>query len=509
MQPKRVTKSVCTSDVQVNTTLEDSNIQNYFKSKSVFITGSTGFLGKALVEKLLRSCTEIKNIYLLIRPKRGCDAHIRHKELLKSSVFDRLREEGDSKVFEKLKIVSGDVTLPDLGLSKEDRQSIIKEVSVVFHSAATVKFNETLKTAVTLNTQGTQRITDLCLEIENLEAFIHVSTAYSNADKKKIAEKIYETVMSPKELIHYCETCTDEELAILEKEIQGNHPNTYTLTKNMAENIVADASHVIPISIVRPSIVTAALFEPVPGWVDNVSGISGIMMEIGRGTIRSIVCEDTLVVDIIPVDLVVNTLISAAWKTATSTEKQLEVYNCSSGHTNPLSWRDLGIMCHKYALKTPSKYIQFYPGFAFRTSRVAHRFCELLYHFLPALLLDLFLQVQKQKPMMLKIYTRFKKAAKTGEFFALNEWHFGSKNIKKLAASLKTSQDWQIFPVDMRILKYDPYVKNYMLGIRKYVLNDPDKSLSSARRKLQTLFWVTKLIDIAFGSVLLKVIKFK
>ncbi|KAI5699456.1 hypothetical protein M8J75_003214 [Diaphorina citri] len=509
MQPQRVTKSVCTSDVQVNTILEDSNIQNYFKDKSVFITGSTGFLGKALVEKLLRSCSQINNVYLLIRPKRGTDAKLRHKELLKSSVFDRLREEGNTKVFDKLKIVSGDVTLPHLGISDEDRRELIKEVAVVFHSAATVKFNETLKTAVQLNTQGTQRVTDLCLEMKRLEAFVHVSTAYSNADKKKISEKIYKPVMDPKELIHYCETLSDEELEILEKEIQGNHPNTYTLTKNMAENIVADASSKIPISIVRPSIVTAALFEPVPGWVDNVSGISGIMMEIGRGTIRSIVCEDTLVVDIIPVDLVVNTLISAAWKTGTSQTKELQVYNCSSGHTNPLSWRDLGIMCHKYALKTPSKYIQFYPGFSFRTNRFAHRFCELLYHFLPALLLDIFLQVQKQKPMMMKIYTRFKKAAKTGEFFALNEWHFGSRNIKKLAESLKTSHDWQIFPVDMRILKYDAYVKNYMIGIRKYVLNDPDKSLPSARRKLQALFWATKLIDVAFGSVLLKVIKFK
>lgn len=59
--------------------------------------------------------------------------------------------------------------------------------------------------------------------------------------------------------------------------------------------------------------VTAAWREPFEGWVDNVSGITGIMMEIGRGAIRSIICDQRLVVDIIPVDLVVNTLISAAW----------------------------------------------------------------------------------------------------------------------------------------------------------------------------------------------------
>lgn len=63
--------------------------------------------------------------------------------------------------------------------------------------------------------------------------------------------------------------------------------------------------------------VTAAWKEPAPGWVDNISGITGIMMEIGRGTIRSIICDQKLIVDIIPVDIVVNTLIVAAWHTAT------------------------------------------------------------------------------------------------------------------------------------------------------------------------------------------------
>lgn len=65
------------------------------------------------------------------------------------------------------------------------------------------------------------------------------------------------------------------------------------------------------------SIVTGAWREPVPGWVDNISGITGIMMEIGRGTIRSIICDDQLIVDIVPVDIVVNTLIAAAWHTFT------------------------------------------------------------------------------------------------------------------------------------------------------------------------------------------------
>lgn len=51
--------------------------------------------------------------------------------------------------------------------------------------------------------------------------------------------------------------------------------------------------------------------------MDNICGITGIMMEIARGTIRSIICEQSLKMDLIPVDFVVNTLIGVAWHTAT------------------------------------------------------------------------------------------------------------------------------------------------------------------------------------------------
>lgn len=62
--------------------------------------------------------------------------------------------------------------------------------------------------------------------------------------------------------------------------------------------------------------VAASWKEPFPGWIDNTAGITGIMMEIGRGSIKSIMCEENLIMDLIPVDIVVNTLVTTAWHTA-------------------------------------------------------------------------------------------------------------------------------------------------------------------------------------------------
>lgn len=85
-------------------------------------------------------------------------------------LFDRIRSKGNSeKVFKKIICINGDVSDPDLGLSYDDRQRLCSEVTIVFHAAATVKFNETLRTAVTLNTLGTQQVVDLCRSMKNLK----------------------------------------------------------------------------------------------------------------------------------------------------------------------------------------------------------------------------------------------------------------------------------------------------------------------------------------------------
>lgn len=121
-----------------------SEIVNYYKDKTIFITGATGFLGKVLIEKLLRSCYDIKKIYILVRSKKGASPAQRLDEIFSSKLFETVSQYyPDFK--SKVAAVQGDLVEPNMGISDEDEQVLIDQVNVIFHSAATVRFDEPLK----------------------------------------------------------------------------------------------------------------------------------------------------------------------------------------------------------------------------------------------------------------------------------------------------------------------------------------------------------------------------
>lgn len=83
---------------------------------------------------------------------------------------------------------------------------------------------------------------------------IHVSTAYSNADKPTIQESVYKPPGDPEFVINCCQKMSEDDLRVMGGRMQGRHPNTYTMTKAMAEWVVAEQADDIPAAIVRPSI---------------------------------------------------------------------------------------------------------------------------------------------------------------------------------------------------------------------------------------------------------------
>ncbi|KAL4721327.1 hypothetical protein ACJJTC_007158, partial [Scirpophaga incertulas] len=117
-------------------------------------------------------------------------------------------------------------------------------------------------------------------------AFVHLSTAYCRCDLDELEEKMYAPVHSPRKIMDICQWMDDDLLAYMEPKVIESEPNTYSYTKAITEDLVGEYAAKFPIAIARPSIVIAAWKEPVPGWVDNLNGPTGLLVGSGKGELK-------------------------------------------------------------------------------------------------------------------------------------------------------------------------------------------------------------------------------
>jgi HAD superfamily hydrolase (TIGR01490 family) len=129
-------------------------------------------------------------------------------------------------------------------------------------------------------------------------------------------------------------------------------PDVYTFTKALGERVAEQLSleFGLPLSIVRPSIVESALEKPYPGWIEGFKMAEPIILAYGRGSIPEFPGLPEGVIDIIPVDLVVNAMLAVA---AALPEHSPGYYHVSSGARNSLSYMGLYENVRSYFEKHP------------------------------------------------------------------------------------------------------------------------------------------------------------
>lgn len=167
------------------------SVADFYRGKTFLCTGCTGFVGKVFLEKVLRTLPDVRRVYVLVRPKKGMQPVDRiRKEIFNSMIFDTLRarmgaEEFERFFFDKVHPVTGDVSTEHvfIDMALEEIEALRSEVNVVTHSAATVDFEERLDKSIRLNTYGPVRMCRFARSCPNIEAFCHVSTAYTNANQ--------------------------------------------------------------------------------------------------------------------------------------------------------------------------------------------------------------------------------------------------------------------------------------------------------------------------------------
>ena len=338
------------------------------RAKRFFITGATGFLGTALVERILR-CIPDAEITVLVRPGRRADAAARlAREIIRNDCFNRLREElGDgfaAEVARRVKAVPGDVGQDGLGLDDAGRAALAAS-DIVIHSAATVSFDAPLTQAVEINLLGPARVGAALAASGSGAHLISVSTAYvasthqGEAKEELLSENRFTLDVDWEDEVKAARRLRDDlqaasrrsdRLAGFTKEARneiggaGDHllaaraekireewvrtelveagtarahslgwPDAYPFTKAMGERVLVEQwAGTVPITLVRPSIIESALEEPGPGWIRGFRMAEPIIISYARGMLREFPGVPEGIIDVIPVDLVVAAILGVA-----------------------------------------------------------------------------------------------------------------------------------------------------------------------------------------------------
>ncbi len=369
-------------------------IAETLSGKRIVVTGATGFLGTALVERLLR-CVPDCQVYALIRPPRSGDVQRRLKrDLLGNNCFNRLRQELGSRfedtVQERLFAIAGDVTQDGVCLD-EAGKAALAQADVVIHSAAAVSFDAPLDEAVEINLLGPARVASAIVQSGSRAHLISVSTAYvagnrrGDAPEQAITDGRYAFHLDWKKEVHAARRKREELedrsrepararefLRKARREIGAagipllaaraereriewvrdqmvragqaraqmlGWPDVYAYTKALGEVALGELAERPPTSIMRPSIIESALAEPHPGWIRGFRMAEPIIISYARGLLSDFPGLPEGVVDVIPVDYVVAAVLAVA--SQPPGPEEIPIYQVASGSRNPLRYAEL------------------------------------------------------------------------------------------------------------------------------------------------------------------------
>ena len=343
-------------------------ISQQLAGKRIAITGSTGFLGTALVERLLRQVPDC-SLVLLIRPGRRSSPEQRAKrEIFRNDAFDRLigevgKDRFWAQVDERVTVIAGDIGTDGLGLDPDGARALA-DCDVVIHSAATVSFDAPLDGAVEVNLLGPTRIVETLRDLGASPHLVAVSTCYVAGNRRgsapeqllsdspfhidvdwrsevtaarrtradfdaesRSAERLEQFRADARHELGAAGTpllaAKTEQLRqrwVSDQLVEAGRaraaslgwPDAYAYTKALGERALDESRGDIPVSIVRPSIIESAWAEPRPGWIKGFRMAEPIIISYARGLLKEFPGVPEGVIDVIPVDLVVAAIVNVA-----------------------------------------------------------------------------------------------------------------------------------------------------------------------------------------------------
>ena len=373
------------------------SVRAAFRGKHILLIGVTGFIGKVWLVNTLMDVPDVGCIYLLIRRQKSNPAQKRFEKLVEESpVFDPLYERHGEKMLQfinqRVRVVEGDVTQPGLGLDSEVAQSLLPKLDLVVNSSGLTDFNPDLRDALSTNVDAAINVLDFIRQSGHA-GLLHLSTCYvagardgrvsetARLDYTPIGARDFDAEREWKALHRLgeeTERCAEgqevtKELrrqalakehaakglqgAALENQVRKNRvrwlrnelteagrkranelgwPNTYTLTKSLAESLLARNGSGLPIAIVRPAIVESSTTQPFRGWNEGINTSAALSYLLGT-FFRQLPTNERKRLDVVPVDTICRgmTLIAAA----IMERRNDRVYQLATSVTNPCDMR--------------------------------------------------------------------------------------------------------------------------------------------------------------------------
>ena len=351
--------------------------------KRILVTGVTGFVGEALLERMLHDLPDT-SVTVLVRPRGSTSGSARVSQLLRKPAFERLREQLDNSeaaldglLGTRITVLEGDLdTIPPLP----------DDLDVVVHCAGEVSFDQPIHEGFATNLNGTLHLLEAIRASGSQPHYVHVSTAYvagrrqghvtegrldhhvdwrqEAAAAARVREATEDASRDPDRLAEFLREAEREHIAsgplavaadaerrraewVAKRLVDAGRERArtlgwtdcYTFTKAMAERAVEDTVRDLPVTILRPSIIESALSQPSPGWIEGFKMAEPLILAYGRGDLPDFPGVPEASIDIIPVDYVVNATVAAC--AATPPAGEPAYFTICSGARNPLTFHHL------------------------------------------------------------------------------------------------------------------------------------------------------------------------
>ncbi|MEQ2212255.1 cyclin-dependent kinase inhibitor far1, partial [Xenoophorus captivus] len=186
------------------------------------------------------------------------------------------------------------------------------------------------------------------------------------------------------------------------------------------------------------------------GWIDNFNGPSGIFIAAGKGILRTMRASNDAVADLVPVDVVINATLAAAWFSGSqrvNRPRSLMVYNCTTGGINPFHWGEVENCINMTFKNNPLEQAFRRPNVNLRSNPFTNQYWTTVSHTLPALLFDGYLTLMGHKPRMMKTITRLHKAMVVLEYFTSHSWVWNTDNVAMLLSHM-SPEDKKVFLIN-------------------------------------------------------------